>query len=88
MKIIRPLPKALPVLALLGIVTGSGLLIACRAAVESPAQALPDDSCDLPQRTAVMDKPLTEPGVIAVGSIPPIDAAAPTQTEMATFALG
>ena len=88
MKIIRPLPKALLVLALLGIITGSGLLIACKATVESPAQALPDDSCDLPQRTADMDKPLNEPGVIAVGAIPPIDAAAPTQTETATFALG
>jgi len=88
MRITRAWPKVLPVLALAGIVAGSGFLAACKPATETEVLAPADYSCGLPPKTTAMDTQVAGNKVIAAGAIPPIDAVAPTRTETATFAMG
>ena len=66
------------------------LLVSCQPAVEKQTEALPEDSCELPQRLPKEDKATdpTKNDVMLNATIPLIDASASTKTETATFALG
>ncbi len=86
MRVTSGLYGLLFILLLLGL---GGLAASCQPAAETEAVAQAEGLCNVPiTESEPMSSSENETMVMKKQGIPPIDAAAPEQTETATFSLG